>query len=56
MWKEDPAIKDWSAFMDKYYPDGDKDDGYALYGYAAAENAGSGADPVRRRSRHARTS
>ena len=23
--------------MDKYYPDGDKDDGYALYGYAAAE-------------------
>jgi branched-chain amino acid transport system substrate-binding protein len=37
MWKEDQAIKDWSAFMDKYYPDGDKDDGYALYGYAAAE-------------------
>lgn len=37
MWKEDPAIKEWSAFMDKYYPDGDKDDGYALYGYAAAE-------------------
>ena len=37
MWKEDKAIKEWSAFMDKYYPDGDKDDGYALYGYAAAE-------------------
>ena len=37
MWKEDPAIKQWTAFMDKYYPDGDKDDGYALYGYAAAE-------------------
>jgi branched-chain amino acid transport system substrate-binding protein len=37
MWKEDSAIKEWSAFMDKYYPDGDKDDGYALYGYAAAE-------------------
>jgi branched-chain amino acid transport system substrate-binding protein len=37
MWKEDPAIKSWTAFMDKYYPDGDKDDGYALYGYAAAE-------------------
>ena len=36
MWKEDQAIKEWSAFMDKYYPDGDKDDGYALYGYAAA--------------------
>jgi ABC-type branched-subunit amino acid transport system substrate-binding protein len=25
-WKEDPAIKAWLAFMDKYYPDGDKDD------------------------------
>jgi ABC-type branched-subunit amino acid transport system substrate-binding protein len=37
MWKEDPAIKQWSAFMDKYFPDGDKDDNYALYGYAAAE-------------------
>jgi branched-chain amino acid transport system substrate-binding protein len=37
MWKEDPAIKQWSAVMDKYYPDGDKDDGYAIYGYAAAE-------------------
>ena len=37
MWKRDPAIKEFSAFMDKYYPDGDKDDGYALYGYAAAE-------------------
>jgi branched-chain amino acid transport system substrate-binding protein len=37
MWKEDPAIKEWSAFMDRYYPDGDKDDGYSLYGYAAAE-------------------
>jgi branched-chain amino acid transport system substrate-binding protein len=37
VWKEDAAIKEWTAFMDKYYPDGDKDDGYALYGYAAAE-------------------
>lgn len=36
-WKDDPAIKDWLAFMDKYYPDGDKDDSYALFGYAAAE-------------------
>ena len=36
-WKEDPAIKAWSAFMDKYLPDGDKDDGYAIFGYAAAE-------------------
>ena len=36
-WKEDPAIKAWLAFMDKYYPDGDREDTYALFGYAAAE-------------------
>jgi ABC-type branched-subunit amino acid transport system substrate-binding protein len=36
-WKDDPAIKAWSAFMDKYYPDGDKEDAYAMFGYAAAE-------------------
>ena len=36
-WKEDPAMKAWLAFMDKYYPDGDKEDSYALFGYAAAE-------------------
>ncbi|MFL6836029.1 MAG: ABC transporter substrate-binding protein [Bradyrhizobium sp.] len=35
-WKEDPPIKAWSEFMDKYYPDGDKEDGYAIFGYAAA--------------------
>jgi ABC-type branched-subunit amino acid transport system substrate-binding protein len=36
-WKEDPAIKAWLAFMDRYYPDGDREDAYALFGYAAAE-------------------
>jgi branched-chain amino acid transport system substrate-binding protein len=36
-WKGDPAIQAWSAFMDKYFPDGDKQDGYAIFGYAAAE-------------------
>src|SRR5882757_4447699 len=36
-WKDDPAIKAWLAFMDKYYPDGDKEDAYAMFGYAAAE-------------------
>jgi branched-chain amino acid transport system substrate-binding protein len=36
-WKEDSSIKTWSAFMDKYYPDGDKEDNYAIFGYAAAE-------------------
>jgi branched-chain amino acid transport system substrate-binding protein len=36
-WKDDPAMKDWSSFMNKYYPGGDKDDSAALYGYASAE-------------------
>src|SRR5258708_22970475 len=36
-WNVDPAMKAWSSFMDKYYPDGDKDDNNALFGYAAAE-------------------
>ncbi|WP_407152617.1 ABC transporter substrate-binding protein [Bradyrhizobium sp. ORS 86] len=36
-WKEDPQIKAWFAFMDKYFPDGDKDDLYAVFGYAAAD-------------------
>jgi branched-chain amino acid transport system substrate-binding protein len=36
-WKDDPAMKAWSSFMDKYYPDGDKDDINAVFGYAAAE-------------------
>jgi branched-chain amino acid transport system substrate-binding protein len=35
-WKDDPAIKDWLSFMDKYYPDGDKEDSNAIFGYAAA--------------------
>jgi branched-chain amino acid transport system substrate-binding protein len=36
-WKDDPAMKAWSSFMDKYYPDGDKADINAVFGYAAAE-------------------
>ncbi|MBR1190277.1 ABC transporter substrate-binding protein [Bradyrhizobium sp. AUGA SZCCT0169] len=36
-WTEDPSIKAWLSFMDKYYPDGDREDSYAIFGYAAAE-------------------
>src|SRR3984893_15675160 len=36
-WKDDPAIKAWSSFMDKYYPEGDKDDSNAVFAFAAAE-------------------
>jgi ABC-type branched-subunit amino acid transport system substrate-binding protein len=35
-WDADPAVVKWRAFMDKYYPDGDKEDGNAVFGYAAA--------------------
>jgi ABC-type branched-subunit amino acid transport system substrate-binding protein len=36
-WQDDAGMKDWSSFMDKYFPDGDKDDSNAVFGYAAAE-------------------
>jgi ABC-type branched-subunit amino acid transport system substrate-binding protein len=37
VWKDDPAMKDWLSFIDKYYPNGNKASSVALYGYAAAE-------------------
>jgi branched-chain amino acid transport system substrate-binding protein len=36
-WKDDPAMKEYFAFMDKYYPDGNKDDSSNAYGYGAAQ-------------------
>jgi branched-chain amino acid transport system substrate-binding protein len=36
-WKDDAAFKEWSAFMDKYYPDGDKTSTFTVYGYLAAK-------------------
>jgi len=36
-WKDDPALKEWSAFMDKYYPDGDKTSSNTAYGYLVAQ-------------------
>jgi ABC-type branched-subunit amino acid transport system substrate-binding protein len=35
-WKEDSEMKEWVSFMDKYYPEGDKSDINAVFGYAAA--------------------
>ena len=35
-WKDGDDMKEWSSFMDKYYPDGDKADINAVFGYAAA--------------------
>jgi branched-chain amino acid transport system substrate-binding protein len=36
-WKDDPAIKEWSAFMDKYFPEGDKTSTFSVYGYLLAQ-------------------
>ena len=32
-----PGYKEWAAFMDKYYPDGDKTDAFTVYGYTVAQ-------------------
>ena len=36
-WADDAAYKTWSAFMDKYYPDGDKKSSFTVYGYTVAQ-------------------
>jgi len=36
-WKDDAGFKVWSAFMDRYYPDGDRSDGDTVFGYLAAQ-------------------
>ncbi len=35
-WKDDDDMKAWNAFMDKYYPDGDKNSSFTTYGYSVA--------------------
>jgi branched-chain amino acid transport system substrate-binding protein len=37
VWKDDPATKEWVAFMDRYYPDGDKADSLNVVGYLVAQ-------------------
>jgi branched-chain amino acid transport system substrate-binding protein len=37
-WKNDQGYKDWVAFMDKYFPDGDKSSSFTVYGYTVAQN------------------
>jgi branched-chain amino acid transport system substrate-binding protein len=36
-WKDDPSIKEWASFMDKYFPDGDKTSTFSVYGYLTAQ-------------------
>ena len=37
-WKDDAGMKKWFAFMDKYYPEGDKTSSFNTYGYTVAQN------------------
>ena len=36
-WDNDPGMKKFFAFLDKYYPDGDKRDGSLVFGYGVAQ-------------------
>lgn len=36
-WADDAEYKEWLAWMDKYYPEGDKANPFNVYGYAAAQ-------------------
>jgi branched-chain amino acid transport system substrate-binding protein len=36
-WRDDPAIREWAAFMDKYFPEGDKTSTFSVYGYLTAQ-------------------
>jgi branched-chain amino acid transport system substrate-binding protein len=36
-WKDDPGMKAWNAFLDKYFPDANRADGSVMYGYTVAQ-------------------
>jgi ABC-type branched-subunit amino acid transport system substrate-binding protein len=36
-WKDDPGMKRYFAFMEKYFPDGDKNSNFNVYGYITAQ-------------------
>ena len=36
-WKDDPEIKAWNAFLDKYYPEANRADANVIYGYATSQ-------------------
>ncbi len=37
VWKDDAGYKEWLAFMDKYFPEGDKTSSFTAYGFCAAQ-------------------
>jgi len=36
-WKNDPAMKAWNEFLDKYYPEANRADASVMYGYIVAQ-------------------
>ncbi len=36
-WKDDPGMKEWLAFMQKHYPEGNTKDVFNVYGYTVAQ-------------------
>ena len=36
-WNDDAGKKEWLAFMEKYFPDGDKTSSFTAYGYTVAQ-------------------
>jgi len=37
-WKNDVAYKEWLAFMEKWYPEGDRTSGFTVYGYSVTQS------------------
>jgi branched-chain amino acid transport system substrate-binding protein len=37
LWRADPAVDEWSAFIDQYLPGTDKSDVFRVYGYVVAQ-------------------
>ncbi|MBR1224707.1 ABC transporter substrate-binding protein [Bradyrhizobium sp. AUGA SZCCT0176] len=36
-WKDDPGMKAWNAFLDKYYPEANRADASVIFGYTVAQ-------------------
>ena len=36
-WKDDPAVKSWNVFLDKYYPEANRTDASVMYAYIVAQ-------------------
>jgi branched-chain amino acid transport system substrate-binding protein len=37
LWKDDPGMNEWRAFMTKWYPEGDQEDAATVFGYGVAQ-------------------